>query len=406
MRLPWAAIRGSTALTLSGSRRGFMANYLVRRTGQIVLTLFFIVSLAFFLVQAQPGDYTAVYSQNPDLTPEVRAQVQAAFGLDKSLGEQYLAHLKNSFTGNFGVSFGHYPRTVMEVISERLPRTAVLFLTATVISFYVGFALGKLMAWRRGGLIEYTATVSGATLFTVFTPWFALMMIWIFSFKLGWFPLGKFLDPLLWRDAPVGANAVFNDMLLTAGGFSLFLLFAVLVSRKAGGRRWRRSLLPVAAAGAIAVLVVWAWSGIGYLALDILRHMVLPIGTLTLISFAGTMLLTRNSMLEVLREDFVMAARAKGLPERVVRDKHAARNALLPVVTSLVYSLAFAIDGGVLIETIFSWPGMGLTLLQAVRSEDLPLAMGAFVFIGIFALVAHLVADVLYAYLDPRIRYQ
>ena len=131
-----------------------MTGYLVRRFGQILLTLFMIISLAFFLVQAQPGDYTSTYAQNPDLPPEVRAQIQAAFGLDKSLGEQYLIHIKNSFTGNFGVSFGHYPRTVMEVIKERLPRTAVLFLTATVISFYLGFVLGKAMAWRRGGIME------------------------------------------------------------------------------------------------------------------------------------------------------------------------------------------------------------------------------------------------------------
>lgn len=382
-----------------------MTGYIVRRMGQILVTLFLIISLSFFLIQAQPGDYTSVYAQNPDIPPEVRSQIQAAFGLDKPLGEQYLIHIKNSFTGNFGVSFGHYPRTVMDVIKERLPRTAVLFLTATVISFYLGFLLGKMMAWRRGGVMEYTATISGATLFTVFTPWFALMMIWIFAFKLGWFPLGKFLDPLLWRDAPVAANDVFNNMLITAGAFSVFIFLALLASRKVGRRRWRGWLLPVAGFGAAVVFLAWAVSGMGYLAVDILKHMVLPIGTLTLISFAGTMLLTRNSMLETLREDFVMAARAKGLPENVVRDKHAARNALLPVVTSLVYSLAFAIDGGVIIETIFSWPGMGMTLLQAVRSEDLPLAMGAFVFIGIFALLAHLVADILYAYLDPRIRY-
>ena len=383
-----------------------MTAYLLRRFGQMLLTLFMIISLAFFLVQAQPGDYTSTYAQNPNLPPDVRAKIQASFGLDKSLGEQYLLHIKNSFTGNFGVSFGHYPRTVMDVIKERLPRTAVLFLTATVISFYLGFVLGKAMAWRRGGFMEYTATISGATLFTVFTPWFALMMIWTFAFKLGWFPLGKFLDPLVWREAPVAANSVFNDMLLTAGAFTVFIFLAILISKKAGGRRWRTWLLPAAAAGAVVIPIAWGLSGTAYLALDILKHMVLPIATLTLISFAGTMLLTRNSMLETLREDFVMAARAKGLPENVIRDKHAARNALLPVVTSLVYSLAFAIDGGIIIETIFSWPGMGLTLLQAVRSEDLPLAMGAFVFIGIFALGAHLVADVLYAFLDPRIRYQ
>jgi peptide/nickel transport system permease protein len=383
-----------------------MIRYLVRRVAQIFLTLFMIISLAFFLVQAQPGDYTSAYAQNPDLPPEVRTQIQASFGLDKPLGEQYLLHIKNSFTGNFGVSFGHYPKSVMDVIKERLPRTAVLFLTATVISFYLGFVLGKAMAWRRGGLMEYTATISGATLFTVFTPWFALMIIWVFAFKLGWFPLGKFLDPLVWRDAPVTANSVFNDMLLTAGAFTLLIFLAILVAKKSGSRQWLTWLIPVTVAGGVIVPIWWGLSGTGYLALDILKPMVLPIGTLTLISFAGTMLLTRNSMLETLREDFVMAARAKGLPEHVVRDKHAARNALLPVVTSLVYSLAFAIDGGIIIETIFSWPGMGLTLLQAVRSEDLPLAMGAFVFIGIFALGAHLIADVLYAFLDPRIRYQ
>ena len=383
-----------------------MTAYIVRRLVQILFTFFLIITLAFFLVQAQPGDYTSIYANNPDLPPEVRSQIQAAFGLDKSLGEQYLLHIKNSFTGNFGISFVHYPRSVMDVIKERLPRTAVLFLTATVVSFYLGFVLGKAMAWRRGGLLEYSATISGAMLLTVFTPWFALMMIWIFAFKLGWFPLGKFLEPKLWSDAPVAANAVFSDMLLTAGAFSVFMLLVILAARKFGGRRWSRVLLPAAGVGVLIALLAWAVSGTGYLAADILKHMILPIGTLTLISFAGTMLLTRNSMLETLREDFVMAARAKGLPEKVVRDKHAARNALLPVVTSLVYGLIFAIDGSIIIEAIFSWPGMGKMLLDSVRSQDLPLVMAAFVFIAIFALLAHLVADILYAYLDPRIRYQ
>ena len=146
--------------------------------------------------------------------------------------------------------------------------------------------------------------------------------------------------------------------------------------------------------------------GLGVLALDILRHMVLPVATLTLISFAGTMLLTRNSMLETIREDYVMAARAKGLPEKQVRDRHAARNALLPVITSLVYSLIFAIDGSVIIEGVFSWPGTGMTLLSALRSEDLPLVIGAMLFIGLFSLLAHAILDVLCVYLDPRIRYR
>ena len=383
-----------------------MTGYLVRRAGQMVLTLFLIITFAFFLVQAQPGDYASFYALNPDLPPDVREKIRASFGLDKPLWEQYLIHLKNTVTGDFGVSFGHFPRPVMDVLIERVPRTAVLFLSATVLSFYIGFFLGKAIAWRRGGVLEYTATISGATLFTVFTPAFALMMIWIFAFRLGWLPVGKFLDPLVWRHAEVTANFVFSQMLLTA--FLLVALaFLVLFLLKKTGRvglvKWAGPLIAV---GGVVALVIWSLSGVGGLALDILKHMILPIVTLTLISFAGTMLLTRNSMLETVREDYVMAARAKGLPEKQVRDRHAARNALLPVVTSLVYSLIFAIDGSVIIEGVFSWPGTGLTLLQAVRSEDLPLVMGAMVFIGLFSLLAHLIVDILYIYLDPRIRYE
>ena len=383
-----------------------MTGYLTRRAGQMVLTLFLIVSLTFFLVQAQPGDYATFYSLNPDLPAEVRAQIKASFGLDKPLWEQYLIHMKNTFTGNFGVSFGHFPRPVIEVLAERLPRTAVLFLTATASSFYIGFFLGKAIAWRRGGVLEYAATISGATLFTAFTPAFALMMIWVFAFKLGWLPVGKFLDPLIWRGADVSANHVFSYMLVTAAAFIVFTFLALFFFRRSGRIGPAPLVVPVIAVAAAAVPVAWAFSDIGYLALDILRHMILPIVTLTLISFAGTMLLTRNSMLETMREDYVMAARAKGLPEKLVRDRHAARNALLPVVTSLVYSLIFAIDGSVIIEGVFSWPGMGMTLLDAVRSEDLPLVMGSMVFIGLFSLVAHVIVDILYVYLDPRIRYQ
>ena len=383
-----------------------MTGYLLRRLGQMGLTLFLIITLTFFLVQAQPGDYASFYVLNPDLPPDVKEKIRAAFGLDKPVWQQYLIHLKNIFTGNFGVSFGHFPRPVLDVLAERVPRTLVLFLTATTASFYLGFFLGKAIAWRRGGLFEYTATISGATLFTAFTPAFALMMIWIFAFRLGWFPVGKFLDPIVWRGTEVSANYVFGNMLLSAAAFIVFAFVVMLLLS-----RFRRRLpsvvaVPILLAGVLLALLFWSFSGMGTLALDILRHMVLPVATLTLISFAGTMLLTRNSMLETIREDYVMAARAKGLPEKQVRDRHAARNALLPVITSLVYSLIFAIDGSVIIEGVFSWPGTGLTLLAAVRSEDLPLVMGAMLFIGILSLLAHAIVDVLYVYLDPRIRYQ
>ena len=383
-----------------------MTGYLIRRIWQMALTLFLIFTVTFLLVQAQPGDYAAFYALNPDLPPDVKEQLRATFGLDRPLWQQYLIHMRNTFTGDFGVSFGHFPRPVLEVLMERLPRTLVLFVTATGASFYIGFILGKAIAWRRGGFLEYAATISGTTLFTVFTPAFALMMIWVFAFRLGWFPVGKFLDPLVWRDTDVTANTVFSLMLITALVFIVFVFCVALILRRTERPGMRRLAAPIVLTGLLAVPLVWSLSGVGLLALDILKHMVLPIATLTLISFAGTMLLTRNSMLETIREDYVTAARAKGLPEKQVRDRHAARNALLPVVTSLIYSLIFAIDGSVIVESVFSWPGTGMTLLEAVRTEDLPLVMGAIVFIGLLSLLAHLVVDVLYAYLDPRIRYR
>ena len=140
--------------------------------------------------------------------------------------------------------------------------------------------------------------------------------------------------------------------------------------------------------------------------MDIAYHMILPIFTVTVVAFAGTALLTRTTMMEVMKDDFILTARAKGLSQRRIRDRHAARNALLPVVTSFIFTIVTIIDGSVLTETIFSWPGMGQLILQAVLEEDIPVAMASFSFIGIFALIAHFIADISYAYLDPRIRIQ
>ena len=303
-----------------------MASYLLRRTIQILLTLFAFICIVFFLVNAQPGDISNVYAMNPELPPDARERLQAQFGLNQPLWQQFLVYVKNVFTGSFGVSFSHYPRSVADVIAERLPRTVALFFTATVFSFYLGFMLGKIIAWKRGGWTEYATTLGGVTLYTVFTPWFALMMIWLFAFKAGWFPIGKFLDPILWREAPIDANTLFGRMMLTALALSI-IVFAVFVVttrlRVAGARLIQLGSLVVA----VGVMIgVWRATGFGELAWDIIKHMILPVFTLTLISFAGTMLLTRNSMLETMREDFVLAARAKGLPEKAVRDKHVARN--------------------------------------------------------------------------------
>jgi peptide/nickel transport system permease protein len=382
-----------------------MRRFITRRILQNILTFFLFLTAVYFLMDAQPGDYGDIYASDPRLTPDQRQALRARLGLDQPVYVRYAIWLRNAAEGDLGVSFSNYPRQVLDVIIERAPRTIMLFLTATTVSYYIGFFIGKVLAWKRGGFLEYATTVGGVGLYTVFLPWFGLMMIWFFSFTLGIFPLGKFIDPVLWRRAPVDANFVFHRILLTVIIASVALLIIYSTARRLNPAQRRPALWGGLGVILIGILVYWNSTGVASYALDILRHLVLPIITLATVNFAGVMLLTRNSMLETLREDYIMAARAKGLPEKVVRDKHAARNAMLPVATSFVLALAFVLDGGVITETIFSWPGMGLTLLQAAQVQDVPMVIGALVFTGALALTGHLLADILYAFLDPRIRY-
>ena len=202
-----------------------MAGYILKRMLQIVLILIVFQSILFFLLQAQPGGIEYQFIANPDIPPEARQVIVERLGLDRPLGEQYLNYLKNFFTGNLGVSFTLYPRPVIDVIAERAPRTVLLFLTATVVSFYTGFVLGKILAWQRGGLLEYGVTLGGSFLYTVFTPWFALLLIWI-TFALA--PLGRPLvgdtvrEPaaILDADTPLGLTQWLQENPTTAQMFN------------------------------------------------------------------------------------------------------------------------------------------------------------------------------------------
>lgn len=324
-----------------------MYRYVAGRVLQIIVTLFLLVAMVFVLFRVMPGDPAAMVL-DPKMSPEAKAILRQQFGLDEPLPRQFLIYLSNFLRGEFGRSF-YYGRPVYDVIMERLPNTILLFTSATLIAWALGYALGKRIAWRRGTRLEHALTFLGLLFYSVFIPWFGLIMIWIFSYKLGLFPLGGMLTPELWARSE--------------------------------------------AAGALVLI------------LDVLHHLALPLFVLTLLNFAGAMLLMRSSMLETLREDYILTARAKGLREEVVRDKHAARNALLPMVTAFALSLSFSMSGGVLTETVFSWPGLGREIVSATLNYDYPLAQAAFIFLAAIVLVANLIADVLYAYLDPRIRY-
>ncbi len=382
-----------------------MWGYLGKRLLQIVITLFLFQAATYALLEAQPGDIADLLANNPDIPPSERERLRQELGLDRPPVERFFTYVINFYQGDLGASFQHYPRPVVDILRERLPHTLVLFLTATIVSFWSGFVLGKILAWRRGGWVEYTSTIGGVTLYTVFLPWFALMMIWLFAVQLGWLPTGKFLDPILWIGAPVRANPMFISMIQTALIGLAFSAVGVILSNYISPRYrgWARiAAILVPAAG---VYLFWRGHELAPYVADISKHLILPVLTLTLVSFAGYMLLMRTSMLETLREDYILTARAKGMPDGAVRDKHAARNALLPVWTSLVFGIATAINGGIITETIFSWPGLGLTLLNGALVSDIPLVMGSLTVIGILVLLAHLVADVGYAFIDPRIRY-
>jgi peptide/nickel transport system permease protein len=187
------------------------------------------------------------------------------------------------------------------------------------------------------------------------------------------------------------------------------VLLVMFLGYSLSNRAPRKQRLPIRIASLVlpivGLIIFWLASGWGYLAWDLFSHLVLPVLTLTLWIYAGTMLLMRTSMLDTLGEDYILTARAKGIAGNVVRDRHAARNALLPVWTSLVFGIVASIGGGIIIEKAFSWPGIGLAFLNASLSEDIPLAMGILTILGVMALLGHLIVDLGYVFLDPRIRY-
>ncbi|HSJ35219.1 MAG TPA: ABC transporter permease [Acidimicrobiia bacterium] len=383
-----------------------MVKFLARRFAQMFVLFVAFLTIVFFLLHAMPGDISNQLIGNPNIPPEQRQILRETLGLDKPLPEQYLTYITNFFRGELGVSFTRYPQDVSTVIGAALPRTLVLFLAATLLAFWLGFKSGKLIAWGRETGTEKAFIVGGVFLQTVFYPWFALVMLWFFGSVLGWFPLGRFIDANLWRGADFNSSTVFNLLILSAFvAVAVYALGRVVFNRVSPDPMLQGRMRRILAFVVVAVLVLyWYLSPMRSFAWDIVHHTMLPVFTLAAVAFGATMLLTRSAMLETLGEDYILTARAKGLPEKVIRDRHAARNAMLPVTTSLVLSLAFVIGGGIVTENIFSWPGMGSLLLEAVQREDIPLAIGTLSIVGVLALVGHLVADVLYTILDPRIR--
>jgi peptide/nickel transport system permease protein len=316
----------------------------LQKLGQYAVVIVVAVTLNFALPRLMPGNPLALIAGVDVglLTPEQRAQIIADVGLDEPIINQYADYWKSIATGDLGQSY-RSGRPINEMIAERLPWTLLLAGGALVLSSFFGIVLGAISAWRRGGKVDVPLLTGMIALQSLPSFWLGMLLITIFAVNLGVLP-------------SFGA-----------------------VSPAAGLEGWPHVR-------------------------DVLEHAVLPVTTLSVLSTPGVYLTMRYSMLEVLGEDFIRTARSKGASERRVLFGHVARNAITPVVTFLAIRFAFSFGGAVIIETVFSYPGLGRLVFEAVSGRDFPVMQAAFLVFTAAVLVANLVADLLYPVLDPRTR--
>ncbi len=300
-------------------------------------------SLTFILFRLAPGDPTINFL-SPSFNEETRAALMKSFGLDKPLWEQYFIYMGNLLQGNLGQSFLQ-GKPVAVLLADALPNTVLLTLVSLTAAYAFGIVAGAFLAFHRGGLVE--AVSIPAALATRAAPefWLGMLLLAALAFQTGWFPTGGALSP----------GREMNSF----------------ADRFMSGDFW--------------------W------------HLALPALTLMLYLQGLPLLLMRATMLEVLNDEFIVMAKMKGLSRWSVVMRHAARNALLPVVTAFALGLGASIGGNVVVETVFAWPGIGRVLVTAVQSADYPLAQGAFILIAASLVTMNTLADLAYAALDPRV---
>ncbi len=320
--------------------------YLIRRVLFYILTLWAAITLNFAIPRLMPGNpIDAMFARfRGQVPPSATVAFAKLFGLNHaSIMSQYWTYLSSLAHGNLGISFSYYPSTTYQVIMTALPWTAVLIGVATIISFVVGTALGIMSGWWRGSWMDSLLPI---TTFFGSIPyfWFGLLAAFFLADQLHWFPLSGATG----TTTPIGLN----------------------------------------------------WSFIA----SATDHAILPAGTIVVSSIGGWMLGMRNMMITTQAEDYVVLAEAKGLSPRRIMVAYAARNAILPTLATFAMSLGFVVSGAILTEIVFSYPGLGYVLFQAVTNDDFPLMQGVFLMITVAVLAANFLADLAYVALDPRTR--
>lgn len=317
-----------------------MAGFVLRRLWQSSVLIVGVSVIGYALMFLAPGGPLAVYTLNPGVTAEDIARIERVMGLDRPFYVQYLNWASGLLHGNWGTSF-FAGRPVADLVLERLPATLLLMGASIAASVVIGTAVGALGAFRRYSVFDYLATTGAMVALSLPTFWFGLVAIYVFAVQLGWFPAGG---------------------IRTLGG--------------AGG-------------GGAA---------------DIVRHLVLPASVLTFVLVGQWSRYARSAVLEVLSQDYIRTARAKGLARSTIVFRHALRGALGPLVTLLGLQMPLLFGGALVLETVFSWPGMGLLFVSSLGTRDYPVLMGILMLSAVSVVVGNLVADLINAAIDPRVK--
>ena len=314
--------------------------YVLRKVLQAALTLFFVLTANFFMFRVMPGDPIAMLARSQRLDEEAIAEQQASYGLDKPLPQQYVFYLQQTLRGELGLSFRN-ARPVWDEIAARVWPTVMLVGIGTILSSAIGVWVGTKGGWNRGSRFDTSTLYGSLVLYSMPEGWLGMLLMLVFAGWLGWFPAGGY----------------------ETGGMSGFARV-----------------------------------------IDVANHLVLPCVTLTLGYVGSYAIVMRSSLLEVMREGFVLTARAKGVPDRLVLRRHAGPNAFLPTFTLIFLSFGFVLGGAIIVETVFSWPGIGLLTYEAINTRDYPTIQAIFLLTSAMVIVFNLAADVTYGYLDPRVR--
>jgi peptide/nickel transport system permease protein len=320
-----------------------MARFFFQRLLHIIPLLIGISFIAFAVMQLAPGDFLSALTQDPRVSPEMIAAMRSQYGLDKPWYVQYFLWLGNALRLNFGYSLAyHVPVTAM--LGQRLWNTLILSVCSLVLAWSLAIPLGIIAAVRRNSWVDRSTSLLAFAGIS-FPNFFLALLLLLFAQRTGWFPVG-------------GMESATADLMSP----------------------WQRFV-------------------------DLMRHLALPVLVLGTGGLAGIMRQMRGNLLDTLRENYVTAARARGLPEQTVVLKHAARNAINPLITVFGFSLAGLLSGTPLVENVMGWPGLGRLILEAVMGKDIYLVMGAFVMSAVLLLLGNLVGDLLLAAADPRIRF-